>query len=527
MEAAPEGAQRASGRMRLGFVVAGALIVLSTAGATVGIGMMQVKHIANDLKQYGHVEQFQRGTITAPPAGKPQTLLLVGSDRRFGDARGDARSDTMMLVRLDPKSNATTVLSIPRDLRVTIPGHGIDKINSAYGLGGLDLTTRTVSELLSTPEKRFRVNHAIAVSFRGFRDAVDVINCVYVDVDRRYYHSNLGVPIGQRWAEINVQPGYQKLCGQKALDYVRFRHLDNDIVRAARQQDFLRSASAQMSTGRLIRNLHPLVRAFAKATSSDSNLQTSRGILRLLRLAASSASRPVRQITFPHEFVHTEVAAPATTTGGFAPAPTGLGDYVTATPEKIQAAVREFMHPRAARQKKVKEPAKKKRGKKKRARVSAATYRLVPKLSAAKEIVRPALAGSGFTLPVYAPAWLTAKGRYPASTGVAPSPRLYSIRDRHARRHRAYRLVVEENQSEGQYYGIQGTTWQSPPILDGKHSTQRLNGRSFHVYLDGSHIRLISWHTARGVYWVSNTLSRDITNRQMLGIARSLTRIRR
>jgi anionic cell wall polymer biosynthesis LytR-Cps2A-Psr (LCP) family protein len=495
MEAAPEGAQRASGRMRLGFVVAGALIVLSTAGATVGIGMMQVKHIANDLKQYGHVEQFQRGTITPPPAGKPQTLLLVGSDRRFGDARGDARSDTMMLVRLDPKSNATTVLSIPRDLRVTIPGHGIDKINSAYGLGGLDLTTRTVSQLLSTPKERFRVNHAIAVSFRGFRDAVDVINCVYVDVDRR--------------------------------DYVRFRHLDNDIVRAARQQDFLRSASAQMSTGRLIRNLHPLVRAFAKATSSDSNLQTSRGILRLLRLAASSASRPVRQITFPHEFVHTEVAAPATTTGGFAPAPTGLGDYVTASPEKIQAAVREFMQPRAARHRTAKEPAKKKRGGKKRARVSAASYRLVPKLSAAKEIVRPALAGSGFEFPVYAPAWLTSHGRYPASTGVAPSPRLYTIRDRHGRRHRAYRLVVEEDQSEGQYYGIQGTTWQTPPILDGKHSSQRLNGRSFHVYVDGSRIRLISWHTARGVYWVSNTLSRDIKNRQMLGIARSLTRIRR
>ena len=75
-----------------------------------GLPEAQVKHIANDLKQYGHVEHFQRGTITAPPAGKPQTLLLVGSDRRFGDARGDARSDTMMLVRLDPKSNATTVL---------------------------------------------------------------------------------------------------------------------------------------------------------------------------------------------------------------------------------------------------------------------------------------------------------------------------------------------------------------------------------------------------------------------------------
>jgi hypothetical protein len=185
------------------------------------------------------------------------------------------------------------------------------------------------------------------------------------------------------------------------------------------------------------------------------------------------------------------------------------------------------MHPRAARHRKVKEPTKKKRRGKRRARVSAATYHLVPKLSAAKEIVRPALAGSGFTLPVYAPAWLTSHGHYPASTGVAPSPRLYTIRDRHGRRHRAYRLVVEEGSTEGQYYGIQGTSWQSPPILDGKHSTQRLGGRSYHVYLDGSHIRLISWHTARGVYWVTNTLSRDISNRKMLGIARSLTRIRR
>ena len=267
MERESEPGLIATSRMRLGFVLAGAIIVLSMAGATVGIGMVQVNKVATTLRDFGHTEQFRRGTITAPPAGKPQTLLLVGSDRRYGDARGDARSDTLMLVRLDPKQNATTVLSIPRDLRVTIPGHGIDKINAAYGLGGLDLTTRTVKALLSTPGKRFRVNHAIAVDFKGFREAVDIVNCVYIDVDRRYYHSNLGVPIGQHYAEIDVQPGYQQLCGQKALDYVRFRHLDNDIVRAARQQDFLRQASAQVSTSSLLRNLHPLVKAFAKSTS--------------------------------------------------------------------------------------------------------------------------------------------------------------------------------------------------------------------------------------------------------------------
>jgi polyisoprenyl-teichoic acid--peptidoglycan teichoic acid transferase len=529
MESEPERGLVKTSRMRLGFVLAGAIIVLSMAGATVGVGMVQVNKVATTLRDFGHTENFRQGTITAPPAGKPQTLLLVGSDRRYGDAKGDARSDTLMLIRLDPKQNATTVLSIPRDLRVSIPGHGIDKVNAAYGLGGLDLTTRTVKALLSRPGARFRVNHAIAVDFKGFREAVDIINCVYIDVDRRYYHSNLGVPVGQRYAEINVQPGYQKLCGQKALDYVRFRHLDNDIVRADRQQGFLREASDQVSTSSLLRNLNPLVKAFAKSTSTDANLQTSRGILRLLRLAASSAGQPVRQIGFPHTFVQSGAANPPTAQGPLgAPAPPiGLGDYVTATPEEIEKAVRQFMHPRAARRPKpTPAPKPKKRSGKRRARVSAASYRLVSGLSTARALVRPTLTRR-FKLPFYAPAWITPHGRYPQSTNVAPAPRLYSIRDRAGKRHQAYRLVVTENEIKGQYYGIQGTTWRRPPILDGTHTTQRMAGRSYRVYNDGRHIRLVAWDTPRGVYWVSNSLSRAVSNRRMLGLARSLTRIPR
>jgi len=523
-----EPGRSATFRMRLGFAVAGAVIVLSMASATVGIGLVQVHHVASVLRDEGHAEPFRRGTITPPPAGKPQTLLLVGSDRRYGDARGDARSDTLMLVRLDPKRAATTVLSVPRDLRVTIPGHGIAKINDAYGLGGLDLTARTVKDLLSSPDRRIRINHAIAVDFAGFREAVDVVNCVYVDVDRRYYHSNLGLPVSQHYAEIDVQPGYQRLCGQNALDYVRFRHNDNDIVRAARQQDFLRQAAAQMSTSRLIRNLDPLVRAFAKSTSTDGNLQTSRGILRLLRLAASSAGRPVRQIRFPATFVHTPAPVTTVTPFGTAAAVPGLGDYVTATPEQIQRAVDQFLRPRTPRTRATPPRVKPKRKTgKRRARVSAADYKLVTGLAAAKEIVRPALRHRRFELPVYAPAWLTPRGRYPQSTGVAPSPRLYVITDRGGGRHRAYRLVVEEDETEGQYYGIQGTSWRNPPILSGKHQTVRMAGRSYRVYYDGAHILRVARVTRRGAYWVSNTLSRDLSNRQMLGIARSLTRIPR
>jgi hypothetical protein len=149
----------------------------------------------------------------------------------------------------------------------------------------------------------------------------------------------------------------------------------------------------------------------------------------------------------------------------------------------------------------------------------------VTALRETKALVRPALARRHFRLPVFAPAWLTPHGRYPQSTGVAPSPRLYSIADRGGKRHLAYRLVVAEDETQGQYYGIEGTSWQNPPILEGANTTQRMAGRSYHVYSDGSHIRLVAWHTSRGVYWVSNTLSHRLSNRSMLGIARSLTRI--
>ena len=72
---------------------------------------------------------------------------------------------------------------------------------------------------------------------------------MYVDVDRRYYHSNAGLPPSRSTRRSTCQPGYQRLCGPKSLDYVRFRHDDDDVVRAARQQDFLRAAKDQIGSG--------------------------------------------------------------------------------------------------------------------------------------------------------------------------------------------------------------------------------------------------------------------------------------
>ena len=117
-----------------------------------------------------------------------------------------------MLLRLDPDRNAIAVMSIPRDLKVEIPGYGTGKFNEAYAYGGPKLTLQTVKQLTGLP-----INHVVNVDFLGFVRAVDAIGCVYVDVDRRYFHSNAGLPASEQYSEINVQPGYQLLCGKKAL----------------------------------------------------------------------------------------------------------------------------------------------------------------------------------------------------------------------------------------------------------------------------------------------------------------------
>ena len=104
------------------------------------------------------------------------------------------------------------------------------------------------------------------------------------------------------------------------------------------------------------------------------------------------------------------------------------------------------------------------------------------------------------------------------------SPRAYTIEDRNRKRYRAYRMVVQAP-GFGQYYGIQGTSWKAPPILDNPDEERRMRGRTYELFYDGRTLRLVAWRTPRAVYWVSNTLSETLTNRQMLGIARSLSRV--
>jgi hypothetical protein len=130
-----------------------------------------------------------------------------------------------------------------------------------------------------------------------------------------------------------------------------------------------------------------------------------------------------------------------------------------------------------------------------------------------------AAASTHLSFPTYYPRARLSRGRY-----LYGRPRAYDIFDRAHRRYRAYRIVVNTG-IQGQFYGVQGTNWKSPPILDNPSTTTRMRGRTYELFTDGNRLSLVAWRTPRGSYWVSNTLSRTLTNPQMLAIARSLSRV--
>ena len=502
----PDFPGRGRGGLWLRFLAAAVVVVALTAAATATAGLLNVQSFVDDLKAGGTIRNVD-DVITRADAGDPRTILLIGSDHRFGADRRDARSDTMMLVRIDPDAAATTVLSIPRDLRVSFRTRNgayypDAKINETYSLGGEALTARVVTDTFGID-----INHIVNVNFRGFREAIDAIGCVYVDVDQRYYHSNVGVPVGQQYAEIDIMPGYQMMCGQRALDYVRYRHLDNDLVRGARQQDFLRQIRSQYDANDFIDDPHKLTRVIGRRMQTDKGLQSVDALIDFGKLIAFSAGRPIQQISM----------TPTYTTGA------NGASYVEAGPEEIARIRRAFLNPD-----KTPAPPRRKAGRGAKGRRAAAEAPAPPNL------VDMAQTGKDYTIqlgqmnfPVYYPKLLPSSDGYmPTNTGGEGGyPIKYRTKAPDGKMKQSYRLVVRVGDL-GNYMGVQGTTWLDPPILKNPSADSRtVNGKKLDLYYDGKRLRIVAWRTPRAVYWISNTLEKRLTNEQMLGVAGSLTRL--
>jgi polyisoprenyl-teichoic acid--peptidoglycan teichoic acid transferase len=172
---------------------------------------------------------------------EPTTTLVIGTDGGRARGRTDAnRSDSLMLVRVDPDTHRISYLSIPRDLRVEIPGYGTSKINAANQIGGPALTLATVKALTGLP-----VDHVVLVDFDGFRELIDAVGGIDVRVPKRILSNKFDCPYKPKrcasWEGWRFEKGTQHLDGQRALVYSRIRTnrldpSDTDISRGTRQQ---------------------------------------------------------------------------------------------------------------------------------------------------------------------------------------------------------------------------------------------------------------------------------------------------
>lgn len=175
----------------------------------------------------------------APAIVGVKTILLVGTDARPGE--DVSRTDTLVMVQIDSRTNRVGMLSFPRDLWVQIPGYGENRINSAYLIGetklgkgyGPALLKRTVGDLVGQP-----IDHFVLINFQGFKSLIDKLGGISLDVpktidDPAYPTDDYGT------MQLHFDAGWQQMDGERALMYARTRHADSDFGRNQRQQQVL------------------------------------------------------------------------------------------------------------------------------------------------------------------------------------------------------------------------------------------------------------------------------------------------
>ena len=205
-------------------------------------------------------------------------ILVLGVDARDGDV---GRSDTTFVVTIDTSAKKITMLSIPRDSRVKIDGHGWDKINHAYAFGGEKLSKSSIENLLGIP-----LDYTVVMNFEGFVRMIDALGGVTMDVDKRMYYSDPYDDDGGLY--IDLHPGVQKLNGKTAIEYVRYRDEEGDIGRVARQQKFLKALLQEFSKPQLITKLPDLIKEFAVAVKTDMPIKEMVKLIPIINDAAKS-----------------------------------------------------------------------------------------------------------------------------------------------------------------------------------------------------------------------------------------------
>lgn len=249
---------RRSRRKHRGFLwvlLAVAFIAAAAAGALFA---------SNSLLDKSADDVVEDGLLTAKDK---TTIMIMGVDERDDDV---GRSDTLMVATLDPKKDQAALMSIPRDTRVKIKGHGWNKINAAYAYGsakggseaGEKLAQRTVEDFLGV-----NMDHYVVVNIQAFQKIIDAIGGIDIDVEKRMYYED-------PWDDdggliIDLQPGMQHMDGKTAVTYVRYRDEEGDIGRIKRQQKFMKACMDKVTSPAIIPKLPSVIKEVMSSVKTD------------------------------------------------------------------------------------------------------------------------------------------------------------------------------------------------------------------------------------------------------------------
>jgi LCP family protein required for cell wall assembly len=278
-----------------GFVFVLVTLTSATLGATLAlVTPFQVIPNSAGQQEVSIGDLFRRGFQYG--ISRPVNILVMGIDR-VPDAPEDSpkifesRSDTMLLVHLNPGDHTVNLLTIPRDTQVNVPGIGVTKINAANWQGGPNLAAQVVSQTLND----VTVDRYVRLSTDAFRELVDLVGGVEVYVPKRMYYVDETQKL-----KIDLQPGLQTLDGVQAEGFARFRHDESgDIGRAQRQQALLKALQKRLSSPMMLTRLPQAFSVLQKHI--DTNLSIGE-MLALMQFGMQLKPSDLKMVLLPGRF---------------------------------------------------------------------------------------------------------------------------------------------------------------------------------------------------------------------------------
>ena len=248
-------------------VVLAVLVVFVGAGTAAALWVNSVNDtLTKGQKSATELDEINDVLVKTTSFGEPFYMMLIGSDARADDESMGARSDTNIVVRVDPTTNSATLVSIPRDTMINIDGYGYCKFNAAYSYGGAALAIKEASELLGV-----NISHYAEVDFDSLIGLVDTVGGVDVTVDQRINDPDAdGSVIGQK--KIIIEAGEQHMDGETALVFARSRaYADGDFTRTENQRKLI-AALAEKILSMPLAKLPGIVQTAAGSITTDMSV---------------------------------------------------------------------------------------------------------------------------------------------------------------------------------------------------------------------------------------------------------------